>query len=305
MLIAQSCNHPSNNPQIVRQLFVHKYGVGIPQSDWLARGSNGQIVTTYRDGTTVSRNYTGGTLHGTTTYTFPHSTIIQKTEIYEEGTLVRIVSHYPSGIPHEEIIYLDNGHVKKTVWYEDGTPQSVEELLDGKVLSGEYFTPSHELEARVQQGEGTRVQRDAYGNLSSKETIQSGEMVLQILYYPNGVPEEMSSYKDGVLDGERKTFHFTGEPNVIEEWSCGYQHGTTVLFQNGQKCSEISYIRGKKQGLEKRYDDNGHLVEEITWVDGKKHGPSRLWIDGIAKTEWFIDNQAVTQIQYNSPRHVH
>jgi len=294
LLLAYGCNQHTNSPQVVRQLFVHKYGIQIPEQDWRSRGANGQIVSIYRDGTTASRTYCGGVLHGTTTYSFPHSNVISETEIYEGGEMVRKVSHYPSGIPHKELLFIEEGHTKQTLWYEDGTPQSIEDLLSDHIQSGEYFTPSHDLEASIQNGNGTRIQRDPYGKLTSRDEIRRGEMVQQTTYFSNGDPDSIADYKNGFLHGQRKTYLIGGEPNTLEEWAGGYQHGVTLLFQNGQKRSEILYVKGKKHGLERRFDDQGSV----------RNGPCKIWLDGIVHTEWYLDNAPVTQFQYESPRHL-
>ena len=286
-------------------MYVHKYGVEVTERDWKDRGANGQVVTTYRDGTTARRTYLNGILHGVTTYTFPHSTIVRKTEVYEMGRLSSKLSHFHSGIPRKEVSYLAPGHEKQTLWYEDGTPQSVEETLDGKVLAGEYFTPTHEVEAAIADGDGMRVRRDPYGNLFARELVQEGDMVEQTTYYPNGDPQTVSHFCEGVLEGEKKTFFLGGEPNTVEEWSHGFQHGKTTLYQNGQKKAEMSYHMGKKQGLERHFDDNGRVVEEISWNAGRKHGPCRLWVDGIVNTEWYENDSQVSQAQFESPRHLH
>ena len=57
------------------------------------------------DGVVVSKSYTGGTLDGETTYTYPHSSQIQKSESYQMGILVKETEFFFDGTPKSEITY--------------------------------------------------------------------------------------------------------------------------------------------------------------------------------------------------------
>ncbi len=48
----------------VDEVYVHRYGVTLPQEDWESRGQCGKVVSTLKDGVVVSRNYEAGVLEG-------------------------------------------------------------------------------------------------------------------------------------------------------------------------------------------------------------------------------------------------
>src|SRR5688572_25453518 len=92
VLLAGCFSSDSGNP-IVSQTFHHKYGFDVTAQEWKERAQDGQIISVLKDGVKVSRSYENGVLHGPTTYSFPHSTVIEKTEIYDQGTLLKEIVH--------------------------------------------------------------------------------------------------------------------------------------------------------------------------------------------------------------------
>lgn len=293
------CMGPAHHDrEIVEQTYVHRYGVEVTPEDWSARGESGQIMTTRRDGVVVKQNYNRGQLHGITTYTYPHSETFQRTEEYENGTLVREVNHYINGMPEEEISY--NGPNDKTItlYYDTGTPWVRERIVDDVLVNGEYYNHQNKLEGRVDQGYGERVRRDAFGHMLSKDEIKEGVMVSRTTYHPNGNPKEVTPYVDGQIEGLRRTFLPDGEPNTVEEWVADTQDGTTTLYQNGERITEIPYIAGVKHGIEKRYSNGVEVVEEITWNQGTKHGPYNTYVGSKVQTDWYHQGKRVNKTTY-------
>jgi antitoxin component YwqK of YwqJK toxin-antitoxin module len=51
--------------------------------------------------------------------------------------------------------------------------------------------------------------------------------------------------------------------------SLGNKNGIEKLYHlNGQLCSEVNYIDGKREGIYKSYYGNGQLKSEINYIDG-------------------------------------
>lgn len=290
-----SCDTSSNYGPIVEETYVHRYGVAIPQENWTEQGQSGQVITTLKNGVVVSKSMTQGVLEGDTTYTFPHSEVIQKVETYSQGTIQRTIVHYYSGKPALEIIFIQPNTRQITRWYENGAPQSKEQITNDKLESGEYFTVKNQLEGKVVAGRGTRIQRDHYGQYASEDTIQNGEMVLCTTCHSNGAPKELTPYKNRVIEGELKTFLPAGEPNTIEMWVGGKKEGITTVFQNGEKYAEVPYVSGYKHGVERRYRDGHHVIEELSWVNDQRHGPSYSYIGDVIKTDWHYQDRFVTE----------
>ena len=278
LLLATACQSSrsmSEPPRaVVSETYVHKYGFEVDPQEWQSRQSHGQKVTTLNNGVTVTESYNFGQLQGETTYSFPYSTSIERSQLFDKGNLSADETRYMGNIPKKRTEFLDAD--KKTVkqWYENGSPHSIETFDRDKLVTGEYFTFSHQPDSSVTEGSGTRTNRDPYGQLTSRETIDAGEMIERISYWPNGTPKEILPFKNNIVHGLRRTYYVGGEPDRVEQWENGVQNGISIIYQNGEKYAEVPYTNGTKNGLEKRFLNGDQLFEEISWVDGREKGPA-------------------------------
>jgi antitoxin component YwqK of YwqJK toxin-antitoxin module len=298
-----SCQTSSYQDEVVSETYVHRYGVPLDPVDWSARGRHGQVVSTLKDGVVVARTYDSGVLHGETSYTYPHSDFTHKREVYDRGQLKQEMWYYESGGPHQQIEYIGDDRHTMINWYENGVPQAKEEYERQHLLQGEYYTISNQVESRVNDGQGTRTQRDGYGQLISIDAIENGQMVQSTMYHANGAPASIMSYVNGTAQGQKRTFLPGGEPHTIEEWKNGYQHGNTIVFQNGAKYADVPYRYGQKHGMEKRYRDEIALVEEISWVENQRHGPTYSHVGNEQKTTWYVQGKPATKAMYDAYEH--
>lgn len=298
-LISTACSRNRDN-NVVDQTFVHKYGVAVPSDYWTNSGQDGAVISALADGVVVTKSYAGGLQHGETTYTFPHRDQVQKTEYYIQGTLVKVNEYFLDGTPQQEISYDSPVGMKTvTVWYHTGTPKCIERYSGDLLFSGEYYTPDNMKDATVDNYSGMRLIRDDYGLITASDTIENGRQSLRTTYHPNNSPKELITYKNGTIEGLVRTFHPAGEPNTIEEWTNGQQHGTTIVFQHGEKFSEVPYCNGYKHGVERRFRDGQDLAQEITWVNGELHGPTKTYVGDVEKTDWYYKGNLTTEVNYN------
>lgn len=291
--IASSCApQNSTNNGVLDETYIHKYGVAVPPDFWAASGEHGSVVSTMADGVVVTKNYTSGILQGTTTYTFPHSSQVEKEEFYRDGVLIKEMKFFVDGTPKEETVFDIDPQTStelKTVssWYFGGTPRCVERYQGPLLCAGKYYTVSNQHDATVENFTGTRLVRDEYGHLVSRENVQNGQLVLRTTYHSNGTPKDKIPYKNGVVEGVKQTFYSAGEPDTVEEWVAGQQHGLTVIYQHGEKFAEVPYLNGSKNGVENRYRDGKDLVQKISWRNNQLHGPSITYVGDTEKTEWY------------------
>lgn len=284
---------------VVSQRFIHKYGYDVSREEWEGNQFPGQVVTTLKNGVTVASSYEDGLLHGRTTYSYPHSQTLESLHIYERGNLIKKVSYNIKGMPTKEETFLSPSHVKVKYWYKTGTPKSTEELIDNALVEAEYFTMNNETESRIENGMGTRSVRNEQGVLLAKETIENGKVISSETFHPNSTPKVVTNYSsEGKLHGEKKVFAETGEPISVENYDNGNLHGMCTYYQNGFRYQETPYLYGLKNGIERKYVDGETLVEETEYHDGFKHGPSTFYCDGIAKCEWFYNNELVAKSKY-------
>lgn len=102
----------------------------------------------------------------------------------------------------------------------------------------------------------------------------------------------------------RKIYTSAGVPEKTEEWKNGELHGVVHTYQDGEKNSEIPYVRGEKEGVEKRwkqkYSRGGEktLIEEISWKQGKKNGATYLYGEKRTRVEWYYKGELVSKTEY-------
>lgn len=294
-----SCSSNDSSHSVVSQQFVHKYGFDLSEKEWEEREKEGQIVCVLKNGVQVTRSYENGQLHGSTLYTFPHSTIVEKLQMYDQGTLLKEVLHDVAGVPMREDAYEFDDRTVITLWDEKGAPISIEEYDQDLLLEAKYYTPDHELEGQVTNGFGTRIKRERGGLLISRDSIESGLLCSRTNYHPNGQIHSISQYVDDQLHGHQQKFTSTGKLLMEIDWNRGIMDGMKIVYRNGIKVAEIPYINGQKQGIETHYDDLGNLTAEILWKNDKKHGCSKFFTDETIEEEWFYKGQTVDREKFD------
>lgn len=290
------CYDPCN--EVLHETYVHKYGVEVAPQDWSARGQCGQVTSVSKDGTTTTRQYDNGILHGDCTYTFPHSSAVARRDNYHQGALLTQTHYYPSGGAHTEIKPISDARRQVTTWYESGEPKSVEEHEGPTLLSGEYYTTDHSIEARVDDGNGTRVNRDPYGQLVSREQFENGVPHKVTTFHANGSPKDVVPLQNGTAHGSIQSYMPDGEPAKITQLHQGVPHGVTAVYQNGEVVATLPYNNGVLDGVEERYKDGHVLATQITWVAGQRQGPTHHYAGGNVTTDWYYRDQLVSKNDY-------
>ena len=288
------------NDEIVDQKFVHRYGVTMPRYHWEETGKNGQVVSTTKFGVLCSQNFYLGKLEGESTYSFPFSDNIEKVELYSQDQLLKETTFYLNGRPKKEIVYNPSEHTKIREWYENGQIKSYEKYAGNKLAYAEYYDLRGNRISGIDNGSGVRTLRDKYGIMVFTDTFNDGKAEYRTTYYPNGAPYEVTPYKNGIVEGLRKTYYQGGEPKTIETWASGQQHGITTVFVDGQRSHEIPYVGGVKTGVGKVYKDGDILMQEQTWKDDKLHGPCYTYVDERSVTDWYYKGNKVSKGYYDS-----
>lgn len=285
---------------VIDEKYVHRYGMAVPSDFWASSGEHGLVVSTLADGVVVTKSYASGVLEGDTTYSYPHSSQIQKRQTYQSGALTQETEYFFDGTPRWQNAYNcpEYGSTTMCTWYLSGTPKSVELYQGNNLVTGDYFTTLNQRDAFVEGMQGSRLNRDDYGQLQSTDKIENGQMVLRQTFHPNGSPKETIPYCNGLIDGTKRTYHPAGEPDTIEQWSVGQQEGATVVFQHGERYAEIPYYNGEKHGVECRYRDGSDKVQEISWHSGQLTGPSTTYVGDNVKTDWYYKGKPVSKTDY-------
>ena len=235
------------NNEIVTQRFIHRYGYDVSKDEWESKDYPGQVITTFRNGVTLTSNFEDGQIHGTRTATYPHSQTFETKEQFHRGILTKKTNFDIRGIPIKEEHYLGPEHIKVLYWFSNGTPRATEEYLNDQLTSAEYYNLSNETESRIENGSGVRVLRNAKGQILSKEYVTLYELTKKETFHLNAMPETTVSYKNGLLEGEKLVHAESGEPLSREIFKDGVLHGLATYFQNGYKYLEVPYVGGIKK----------------------------------------------------------
>jgi antitoxin component YwqK of YwqJK toxin-antitoxin module len=298
-LIVCGCKGDKKDDNVVSQRYVHKYGYQVSKEDWETGKYPGQVITTLRNGVTVTATYDGGVLHGPSTHTYPHSQTIEAFYLYNQGNLIKETIYDIKGMPLSETIQLSPTRHTQTLWYTDGSPLCIEEFVGDELLEGQYFSTHNETESRVEKGTGLRVRRDRDGTLLSKDEVESGYMTKSESFYPTGAPESIAYYARNKLSGLQTTFAVNGEPLSSAEWINGQLHGKCTYYKNGAKYLEISYMNDQKNGMETHFLPDGKISQETLWENNKRHGQTVYHInEGENLTEWYYDGKKVSQEEF-------
>lgn len=291
VILMSACRKDVEDSKIATR-FVHKYGFDISKNEWKERGKNGQIIRTLPSGICETTTYKNGVLNGETTITYPRSTAIQELQVYENGILVKKVNYELSGLPILEALF-DGNKKKITSWNKNGVPLSIEEYKDGLLSEASYFDEKNEKEASVINGKGTRIKRNRENILLSKEDILDGKIIKRVTFHPNGNIQSKSSFLDYQLHGLQETFSKNGKPLTRSTWSYGKLDGMHLGYRNGNCSFEIPYVDGKKDGIERHFNDSGDLVKEIHWQKDHRHGSSRYHHGDYTDIQWYWKGMAV------------
>lgn len=296
LCLLSACGGSKNNT--VSTLFIHKYGTALSENDWDSRGGNGQIVTMCKDGVTITENYVDHLLEGKTTYSFPHSSVVDKEKVFRQGHLLSETLHFTTGIPKEKTEFISNKERHLTTWFDNGNPKSIEKFINSALQEGEYYNTSNEIESRVENGAGTKIVRNTYGEFISKIEFNNGQKTLMTTYYSNNDPKVVTPYQNDQVHGIKKYFAINGVPERFEEWKNGIQQGTTLVFRDGQEHSEQQFAAGSKNGLETIFNDHGMVACEITWKNGLKHGVQKTYINDTVRLEWYYKDKKVSHSDF-------
>ena len=299
-VVLSGCGQKKEENPVISQQYIHKYGYSVSKAEWHAKKYPGQVITTMRNGVTITSTYENGVLHGPTTRTYPHSQTPENYSLYNQGAIVREVQYDIKGMPVRESAQLSPTRYSITLWYTDGTPLSIEEFAGEELLEGQYFTMKNEIEARVEKGNGRKIHRDQKGVLIAIEDYAQGSLIRREHFYPTGAPESITHFAKGKLHGEKRTFLQTGEPLAIEEWVNGKLDGKTTQFKNGTKITETSYLNGMKNGFETHFLDGEVISQRILWENDRKHGAALYYIGGNAKTEYYYNGLKVEKKDFDA-----
>lgn len=117
---------------------------------------------------------------------------------------------------------------------------------DGKLYTGEF--------------------REHYPDRQIKTTmnITNGQIDgLVKIYFPNGVQNEIRSYKEGVMHGQWITWNEQGSKVAEANYENGAKDGKWYVWnEEGVLLYDMTYTNGQRAGTWKMYNQTGQLISE-------------------------------------------
>jgi len=293
-----SCGTSVNSETVLSQKYIHKYGFTVDETEWNQRDGDGTIESFLASGVRVTKNFENGMLHGASTYTYPYSTTLEKTYLYDQGELLKEIRHDRRGVPMHGFTYEFDSRRVITHWDVNGAPMRIEEYEGELLWHATYFTPSNEIEAKVENGDGKRIKRSREGDLLLSDVISNGLLSTRTTYHKNGEVHMVSHFNDYELDGTQTIMAENGTLYMKNHWDQGVLNGTKTSYRDGEKLLETPYADGIIEGTQKRYDEEGKLLSEIAYKDNMMHGETVHHTGKSKYSEWFYLGHPINHTRF-------
>lgn len=121
------------------------------------------------------------------------------------------------------------------------------------------------------------------GKPKAVSTYKDDQLEGEFLYYKKtGALEQKKYFKKGQLEGEYRSYFPIGE--TIPEFYVPYKNGNIEgeaieYYATGRPFSRMPFSNGKLNGVEKKYFLNDSLSSEITYKDGLMEGPYKTYFN--------------------------
>lgn len=191
-----------------------------------------------------------------------------------------------------------------TTYYESGCPQVVRSHINGKENGQWLFmydsTQYLAWEMNYYMGEkhGKHIYMKKNGDTTKWENYKNGLLDgIKRTYYSDSRIKREVNYKLGVLDGAFKIYNLEGV--VIEEinYKAGKKHQESMYYYDDGKPLKIEHWNmGVKNGAFKIFYYQGHVQEERTFKKGKKEGWYKLYYpDSKVKNESLFEKDVLIE----------
>ena len=218
---------------------------------------------------------------------------------HEEGPLAAEILYSKGAMDGVSTYYHSDGSVWKKVPYKGNAQDGKEETF---LSTGEFFA-SAEYKGGQPDGQAIKQWADAPHLRAAEELFLKGRLVQGSYYDKNGKTLaqvengsgfralfsqdcvcELQEFRDGVLDGEVRTFATDGQLAKIHHIKNRVKHGQETVYynslmgtQNQQPQMSLNWHQGRVQGVVKTWYDNGTLESQREMSDNRKHGLCTAW----------------------------
>ena len=262
-LIAVGCGAPEakNDDEVIAQRFIHKYGYDVPKDVWEEKNYPGEVITTYRNGVTVTSHFEDGLKHGESLRTYPHSQTTETKEEHNRGILTQKTSYNIRGIPYQEDNWEDVVYNKLNI-IRNLLRRNIDVIfIDGDIVF--LKNPIDDLKEKIKKYHNTDVffQNDCQKGDSSYDLICSGFMYVRAtennirFFYPF---DKSFAFHDNTKVDFRRNF-------II----CDQLYLNSVKSELKYKCFKVGdYSNGYHWGKLRENEDYSPYLIHFNWIVG-------------------------------------
>jgi len=182
---------------------------------------------------------------------------------------------------------------KQGAWekhYPDGKLRYTGQFVDDRPVGMfRYFYPDGKPRAehqyRAQPGRCTSVQFDEQGVLMARGVYQDEKKDSVWNYYNSeGKTIAVETYRLGVLEGPKTTFHLNGKPAEVTNYVGGQREGSWTRFSDaGIVLSKANYAGDKLEGEAVYWDNDGNKLLSGRYQQGLETGWWVVYEEGRPK----------------------
>jgi antitoxin component YwqK of YwqJK toxin-antitoxin module len=194
---------------------------------------------------------------------------------------------------------LDSNGKRHGVWkklYKNGNKRYVGQFEHGKEVGTFNFYAvtgeEHPMVIKEFTKESNFVDVRYFTNkgiLESQGKMDGKNRIGNWIYYFSDGKTILSNetYKEGLLDGEAKTFYKDGKLAEIAHYKAGKLHGNRIRYSDeGKPTENLTYEAGTMHGPAIIYDEKGELYARGSYENGIKSGEWEFNMDGeMVKTQ--------------------
>ncbi|MBA4053962.1 MAG: hypothetical protein C0490_04550, partial [Marivirga sp.] len=199
-------------------------------------------------------------------------------------------TYYETGKPETSGVFLhgsrdstwlyhyENGKISSTTEYDSDERHGISKIYspDGMLILEKLFFQGNFMAYRKMRSDGIP---QAWETFTGNNTI--------VLTNPNGKKVYEENFKNGVVEGVKRTYYNNG--NLYSEYryvSGDYSGDYVVYFENGKLLEKGSYKLDELHGPVERYNEDGTLRSKEHFVLGTREGKSLFFKNGTKAIEF-------------------
>jgi len=172
---------------------------------------------------------------------------------------------------------------KATEWSALSVINTLVHRPDGSLFTGwtvARYQNSDQVSSLIRHEQGNSLHGFTWkpnGDRCDETTLFEGNGII-VTYHTNGDRESESIFRQGLRDGNCKTWFKGGKNKGEAQYQNGKLHGRLVSFHlSGQRTKEIFYLNGKQDGPYELLTEEGQKYDIGSYKHGERHGLRSQW----------------------------